>query len=158
MQSISFTDSIAVKEVIDAYKVVINKGLNQGIKKGDRFLIYNMGEEIIDPSTNKSYGRLEVTKGTGLAILVRDNETIIESDRKEKSIWDKVIETAKAHPEIAALAIPLLPVTASIALPAAVAVAAEIFKTEDVTKKDITALMPFNTPQVGDRVKHVDMS
>lgn len=160
LQSISFTSPIVVKEIIDAHKVIINKGSNQGVKNGDRFLIYNMGEEIIDPSTNKFCGRLEVTKGTGVAIYVRDDETIIESDRKEKSIWTKLCETVKMHPEVMAIAIPLAPLAAcglAVAPVATTAIIAKaLFENEDTVTKNGSALMPFNTPQVGDRVKHIE--
>lgn len=69
-----------VAKVVDRYTVVINKGSNQGIYEGDKFLIYGESdEEIIDPLTNKSLGTLEIVKGTGEVIIVQDEMSTIKS-------------------------------------------------------------------------------
>ena len=41
-----------VVDVIDQENVVINVGANGDIKRGDRFIIYGVGKEIIDPDSN----------------------------------------------------------------------------------------------------------
>ena len=70
-----------IAKIINNCKVVINAGYNQGIRENQRFLIYSLdGEEIFDPDTNKSLGRLEVIKGTARAVFVQDNMCTIESD------------------------------------------------------------------------------
>ena len=74
------------------YKVVINAGGNQGIKTGQRFLIYSLSEhEIIDPDTNESLGYLEIVKGTGKVIHVQEKMCTIESDVYETSQPTKII-------------------------------------------------------------------
>jgi hypothetical protein len=75
-----------VAEVIDDYKVVINRGVLHGVKVGDRFLIYKLTDEIIDPETKEPLGRLELSKGTGKAILVLEKMALIESDREKRTI------------------------------------------------------------------------
>jgi hypothetical protein len=71
-----------VAKIIDEFKLVINKGREDGISEGERFLIYSIGEEILDPDTNKILGKLEVVKGTGKVTHVQDNISIISSDMK----------------------------------------------------------------------------
>ena len=71
---------LKVVSVLDNYRVALNAGLNQGIKIGQRYLIYSLGnEEIIDPDTNESLGFLEIVKGTGEVIHVQEKLCTIES-------------------------------------------------------------------------------
>lgn len=72
---------IRIVKVIDYYTVVINKGSNDGIKSGHRFLIYSIDDEpLIDPVTNKSLGNLEIVKGTVKVKHIQDSITTLESD------------------------------------------------------------------------------
>lgn len=76
---------IVVVKVQDDKKVVINVGSDQGIKVGDKFLVYYVDpEELIDPITGESLGQLETVRGTGTAVHVQPKMTTIESNRKEK--------------------------------------------------------------------------
>lgn len=71
---------LKVVSVIDDYKVVLNAGANQGIKLGQRYMIYTLSnEEIIDPDTNESLGFLEIVKGTGKVTHVQEKMCTIES-------------------------------------------------------------------------------
>jgi hypothetical protein len=60
-------------------EVVINRGSLQGIKVGDRFLVFNYGPDIADPDTGKHLGRLELVRGRGEVIHVQDNLATIRS-------------------------------------------------------------------------------
>jgi len=72
-----------VIKVIDYYeKVVINRGAEHGIKEGQRFLIYALDEELLDPDTGESLGRLELVRGTGKVIHVQEKISTIQSDKK----------------------------------------------------------------------------
>lgn len=73
---------IKVAKVIDRYTVVINRGEKHGIKVGQRFLIYSIGDEILDPDTNESLGNLEIVKGTGRVIHSQEKIATIASDMK----------------------------------------------------------------------------
>ena len=74
--------SIKVAKVRDEYTLVLNKGANDGIKPGQRFLIYSLGEEIIDPDTQKSLGQLEIVKGTGKVTHLQPSMATLQSDMK----------------------------------------------------------------------------
>lgn len=70
-----------VVTVIDDYKIAINKGGNNGIKLGQRMLVYRLSEEeIVDPDTGESLGYLEIVKGTGRIIYIQETMSILESD------------------------------------------------------------------------------
>jgi len=73
-------------------QLVINRGELHGIRVGQRFVVYGLGDEMLDPATGKSLGRLEIVKGSGKAIHVQPSMTTIETDRKRpgKSVTRRV--------------------------------------------------------------------
>lgn len=80
--------NIVVANKIDDFRIVINKGKNDNIDTYMRFLVYEEGNEIIDPSNNKSLGNLEIPKGFFKVHHIQDNMTILVSElRKEKNIF-----------------------------------------------------------------------
>lgn len=76
------TAQTKVADVVNQYKLVINKGSTGGIKQDQRFLVYTIGEEIFDPDTKESLGNLDIVRGTGRVIYVTALYAIIESDMK----------------------------------------------------------------------------
>ena len=72
-----------VIEVLDEYRVVLNRGANDGVRSGDRFLIFTLGPELKDPESGEGLGRLEVVHGTGSVIHVQDRMATIQSDAFE---------------------------------------------------------------------------
>lgn len=69
-----------VAKIENNCKVVINRGSIDGIKVGDKFLIYRLGDKIIDPETQENLGTLEIVVGHGKAIHVQEHIATIESD------------------------------------------------------------------------------
>ncbi len=73
-----------VAKVIDDSKLVINRGSENGIKEGQRMLVYCVSDEDIkDPNTGESLGFLELVRGTGKIIFVQDKLSILESDKQQ---------------------------------------------------------------------------
>jgi hypothetical protein len=68
-----------VAKIIDEYNVVLNKGIDDGIKKGMEFVIYQQTEEIIDPETGKLLECLYVHKGEGKIIQVQNKISTLKS-------------------------------------------------------------------------------
>ncbi|MGE5370742.1 MAG: hypothetical protein ACM3QZ_02030 [Solirubrobacterales bacterium] len=59
-------------------RLVIDRGLNDGIRIGQRFIVYNVSPiELVDPITNKSHGPMEVLKGRGRAIQVGPDSAVL---------------------------------------------------------------------------------
>ncbi len=73
-----------VAQVLDNdRKVVINRGFNHGVQKGMKVLVYRLGDEIIDPETRKSLGRLEIICGEGVVEHVQASmATVVSVERK----------------------------------------------------------------------------
>ncbi len=53
-----------IVKIIDDKTVIINAGSNNKVTKFDKFEIYDIGEEVIDPDTGESLGTLDVIKET----------------------------------------------------------------------------------------------
>jgi len=68
-----------IVKVIDEYNYVIDQGSINGIKSGDKFLVYLPGDEVFDPDTKKSLGRLEIPKDRCEIVHIQENMTIIKS-------------------------------------------------------------------------------
>ena len=69
-----------VAQVIDDFHVVLNRGNAHGVEEGDKYQIYYLGDEdIIDPETNKSLGKLEYIVGIGKVTNVQEHMCVLES-------------------------------------------------------------------------------
>ena len=114
-----------VVKVIDDYKLVMNRGEQNGIREGQRMMVYRIDdEEILDPHTGESLGFLELVRGTGRIIFVQDKISIIETDQKKT--YRKRIENTPF--------------------------ALSSYKSEVVESDE---LKPFDNAQVGDLVKPI---
>ena len=126
-----FNGICKIVKVIDDYKVVINKGAEDGIKEGYKFLVYSLGDEIYDPDTKESLGILEIVKGYGKATHVQNRMTTIESCKvTKKPSTKKVVKNNN----------PILAMVGS---------------SETITYDENTILEPFESPEVGDCAKYV---
>lgn len=76
------TNLKVVKVVNEDTTVIINGGVEAGIKLGDRFLIYSLGENIIDEDTKEDLGPLEIVKGIGRITHVQEKMATLENTSK----------------------------------------------------------------------------
>ena len=89
-----------IVSIIDPYKLVLNVGTNENVKIGMKFSVFSISEDdIIDPTTQESLGKLEIPKGTGNVIHVQNKMCIIESNQYKQSI-NRII-TKKEKPPVA---------------------------------------------------------
>lgn len=69
-----------IVKVINSYKFVVNLGSsNSDIVQGQRFKVINIGEEILDPETGDSLGKLEIPLGIAEVIHVQDTISTLQS-------------------------------------------------------------------------------
>ena len=73
-------DLPVVAHVEADHRVVINRGAEGGIRMGQRFLIYGIGKEIVDPVTKRSLGKLELVRGTGKVTHLQAKMAVVDSD------------------------------------------------------------------------------
>lgn len=72
--------------------VVLNCGSNNGIEVGDKFLIYGIGEDVVNPETNEILEKLEIVKGVGKVIHIQDKICTLKTDKfikKPSTITEK---------------------------------------------------------------------
>lgn len=72
-------------KIVNNFKVVANKGSNDGIEAGMKVLIYEVGEELFDPDTHENLGSLEIVKGNGIIVHVQEKMCTIESNMKNNA-------------------------------------------------------------------------
>ena len=122
--------SIIVVRVIDSCKLVINKGILDGINEGQRFLIYAESDDAIkDPITNADLGKLEIVKGIGKVTHVQEKISTIETDECTKGVT-KIVR--QKNPLLSSLG---------------------YFETE--THEPSGEKVPFDSPKVGDYAKPI---
>lgn len=80
-------------KILDNKRVIVNLGYNDGIKKDMKFIIYDEGEEIIDPESNISLGKREIVKHKIKAIHIQEKFSIMVSDVWARSMIDKLVGT-----------------------------------------------------------------
>lgn len=125
IQKISYPALVA--KVSDEYTLVINRGSEHGVTKGDHFLVYYVDPEVLtDPETGESLGNLEIIRGTGTATHVQPRMTTIKSNR--------VVSRGRIIRRQAGILASL---------------------SGEVVEEPEKEAMPFDDPNVGDKVKPV---
>ena len=122
----------------DGFEVVINLGSVDGVQDGQRYLVYALGDELFDPETKESLGRLEVVRGRGVIIHVQDRMAILRSTehRSASGATKRVIRSSSGG---------FLAATESILGRPTV---------EEIVPIGSKGL-PFNSPVPGDLIRHV---
>lgn len=113
--------------IVSPYQLVINGGEDSGLKKGQRILVYGIGEMIKDPETGEDLEQIEIVRGTGKVVHLQGKIATIESDMKEERPV-----TIKRKSGFGAMA----------------SVFGETEETE-INREDL----PFDGPQVGDLIR-----
>lgn len=78
-------DGIVIKVYPDCMRVIINRGSNHGVQKGFRYLVFGLGEELVDPETGKSLGIPEDVRGRGIATHVQEEITTVASTERVRT-------------------------------------------------------------------------
>lgn len=68
-----------VIRILSSNELLINIGINQGAKEGQLFEIYEVGEEIFDPTTRKSLGTLDYIKAEVEIVTLYENFSSVQS-------------------------------------------------------------------------------
>jgi hypothetical protein len=65
-------------------EVVINRGAADGVKSGDRLLVFGERPMISDPDTGKELGQLELVRGRGEVVHVQEHLATIRSIERRR--------------------------------------------------------------------------
>lgn len=132
------SEALVAKE-LDDYTLVINKGSKDGVENEQRFQIYSMGEEIFDPETKESLGKVEIIKGTGKVVHVQERIATLRSDMKTPPA--KTIKTIKKGRSL--LPIALATAYASLSAP------------QEIEEYLTSERIPFSEAEVNDHVRPI---
>lgn len=66
-------------KVEDAWYAILNVGQDDGVREGQDFIIYTLGDEIFDPSSGNSLGRYELVRGRGEVTHVQQKLCTVRS-------------------------------------------------------------------------------
>ncbi|EMM0831555.1 hypothetical protein RUW21_002236 [Enterobacter roggenkampii] len=67
--------------VYDDYtQFVLNKGSVHGVKENHRFIIFELGNDVIDPETGENLGTLEIIKGRVKPLHIQEKITTLISE------------------------------------------------------------------------------
>lgn len=88
-----------IAQIIDESKFVINLGSKAGVEIGQQFIIYQEGDEIFDPETKESLGKLELPKGTIIVEHVQEQLSIaatkpVESKTERKTLSEMMVDAS----------------------------------------------------------------
>jgi len=78
-----------IAQIIDDTKVVINVGSRDGVILNQKFVIYEEGDEILDPDTGVSLGKIEVPKGHIIIEHVQDKIAIGVTEQKAEDASER---------------------------------------------------------------------
>jgi len=120
----------------DDNKLVITVGKENQVKKGDKYLVYELGDHVYDPDTKADLGQLEIIKGIGKVIHVQDKMSVIESIKVKKANEKRIVYSKPPYSGI---------FTGLISH----------FATEEVIKEGEDEILPFDAPKVGDLAKYI---
>jgi hypothetical protein len=86
-----------VVNAVDESTLVIDRGRRDGVRVGQRFLIYSLSpDEVHHPITGASLGHLEIVKGIGIVSQVEDKMATISS--LPKVVWRGLEPVEVAEP------------------------------------------------------------
>jgi hypothetical protein len=66
-------------------EVVINRGARDGVKLGDRFLVFGWGPHIVDPDTGDDLGKLELVRGRGEVVHLQEHLATIRTLERQRT-------------------------------------------------------------------------
>ena len=66
-------------------EAVINRGSVQGVKAGDRFVVFGIGPHIADPDTGEDLGVLELLRGHGEVVHVQEHLSTIRTTERRRT-------------------------------------------------------------------------
>ena len=87
-----------VVKTLDQDKVVMNKGGNDGVKVGQKFVVVGLGDVIVDPDTNEELERLEIVRGHIIVTHVQPKVATLKSYEYQRDEDTRVIKKVTSKP------------------------------------------------------------
>lgn len=69
-----------VLKIFDEVSLLVDLGSDDGVKRGDRFVVFEKGGEVVDPDSGKSLGEMESIKAELLAVDVMEHMSVLMTE------------------------------------------------------------------------------
>ena len=130
-----------VARILNDRSIVINRGSGGGVREGMRFVVFTELDDVADPESGESLGRLELVKARVVASHVQEKMTVCTA---EPEGGPAPAEDAAHHTLSAEMV--------AVSMHARAGEAGKL----DVARSDITGLPKAGPIAVGDRVRSVE--
>ncbi len=74
-----------VLKIFDETSLLLDIGREDGVERGDRFVVVEKGGKVVDPDTGNSLGELEHVKIELIAVDVQERMSVLMTDLEEQS-------------------------------------------------------------------------
>ncbi|MDA0184916.1 hypothetical protein OJ997_31725 [Solirubrobacter phytolaccae] len=78
-----------VVRIFDEYRLVLNRGSEHGVQRGDKFYVYSETEEILDPDSGASLGSYRNRKATVIADEVHPQFTVASTPSRREQVEER---------------------------------------------------------------------
>jgi hypothetical protein len=82
-----------VLRIFDETSLLVNMGKKDGLKRGDKLVVIEKGEEIKDPDSGESLGEIEIAKAELIAADVQERLTILRTETEKVSTVNLPLST-----------------------------------------------------------------
>ena len=89
-----------VLKILDPYRVVVDIGYQDGIKNDMKFIIYELGDEILDPDTGRVIDRLEIIKHNIKVTQIQEKFSIMRSDEYEPDFMKTLLTSGNINTKV----------------------------------------------------------
>lgn len=79
MEIKTMVKQLLVAQIVNNKTLILNKGSREGIQKGQEYIVYKLGDRIIDPETHEDLGQWEIVRGRGEIVVVEEKYSVLES-------------------------------------------------------------------------------
>jgi len=69
-----------VARILDDESIVVNRGSADGVREGMRFVVFAEHDEVTDPATGRSLGRIEIVKARVVAAHVQERMATLRAE------------------------------------------------------------------------------
>ena len=83
-----------VLKIFDETSLLIDLGRNDGINRGDRFVIVEKGGEMTDPESGNSLGELEYVKIELVAVDIQERMSILMTELEESPLNARIMQAS----------------------------------------------------------------
>ena len=84
-----------VVAVMDGNTAIINRGSDAEVREDDRYLIFRLGDNVVDPDTGEDLGALEIVVGEAKVQHVQEKMTTLISARMEPGKTRRITRSSR---------------------------------------------------------------